>query len=156
VGLIWSSNPQNRQARKRDIPLESLLPLLTAEGIDFFSLQMGDASAQIGLTPGASGIIEHKNQITDFSDTAAFMSELDLIISVDTAAAHLAGALGRPVWTLLAFAPDWRWGLEGESTPWYPTMRLFRQPALGDWESVISRVAAELERLASSRIRSRG
>jgi ADP-heptose:LPS heptosyltransferase len=94
---------------------------------------------------------DHTRQIADFADTAALMMELDLIISVDTAVAHLAGALGKPVWTLLPFVPDWRWGLESETTPWYPTMRLFRQPKLGDWDSVIQRVAAELKSLAETR-----
>ena len=79
------------------------------------------------------------------------MSELDLIISVDTAAAHLAGALGRPLWTLLPFVPDWRWGVEGETTSWYPTMRLFRQKQLGEWAEVIQRVSAELSALAAAR-----
>ena len=77
------------------------------------------------------------------------MAELDLIISVDTSVAHLAGALGRPVWTLLPFVADWRWGLESEETPWYPTMRLFRQPAAGNWDAVIQRVAEELSRVVA-------
>jgi len=97
------------------------------------------------------GIIDHTEYIGDFADTAALMMELDLIISVDTAAAHLAGALGRRIWTLLPFVPDWRWGLESGTVPWYPTMRLFRQPALGDWEPVIGRVKEELDREARGR-----
>ena len=94
-------------------------------------------------------LVDYTEEIHDFSDTAAFMQNLDLIISVDTAAAHLAGALGRPVWTLLPFNPDWRWMLTTEDSPWYPTMRLFRQPSFGDWESVMARVADELKNLAS-------
>jgi ADP-heptose:LPS heptosyltransferase len=94
-----------------------------------------------------AGLIDATEHITDFADTAALMAELDLIITVDTAAAHLAGALGRPVWTLLPVVPDWRWGLEREDTPWYPTMRLFRQRAPGDWDGVIQRVAAALVNL---------
>ena len=97
-----------------------------------------------------SGIIDHTGHIQDFADTAALMAQLDLIITVDTAPAHLAGALGFPVWALLPFVPDWRWGLKGDDTPWYPTMRLFRQPSLGDWASVIRRVVAELEQNESS------
>jgi len=82
--------------------------------------------------------------LADFADTAALLAELDLVISVDTATAHLAGALGRPVWTLLPFVPDWRWGLNRQDTPWYPKMRLFRQKTAGDWQEVIQRVAEEL------------
>ena len=88
--------------------------------------------------------------INDFADTAAMMDGLDLIITVDTAVAHLAGALGKPVWTLLPFVPDWRWGLEKDETPWYPTMRLFRQPRIGDWETVIAEVRGQLESFVHS------
>ena len=84
-------------------------------------------------------------ELQDFSDTAAVMALCDLVIAVDTAAAHLAGAMGRPVWVLIPFAPDWRWTLDGETTPWYPTARLFRQTALGDWAGVIARVAGALD-----------
>jgi len=87
----------------------------------------------------------------DFADAAALIASLDLVISVDTAAAHLAGALGKPVWTLLPFAADPRWLLDREDTPWYPTMRLFRQPAAGDWDSVLARVRGELERFRDER-----
>ncbi len=144
VGLAWASNPKNRQARKRDIGFPLLEPLLKIDGIDFFSLQIGKGAEQMQVLPEAAGMIDHTAHIKDFSDMAAFMSQLDLIISVDTAVPHLAGALGRPAWTLLAHIPDWRWGVAGEKTPWYPTMRLFRQPAPGEWAPVIRRVSEEL------------
>jgi len=85
-------------------------------------------------------------ELDDFADTAAVIALVDLVVSVDTSVAHLAGAMGRPVWILLPFSPDWRWTLAGERSPWYPTARLFRQPALGDWDSVIERVRRELDR----------
>lgn len=91
-------------------------------------------------------VIDLTGEIRDFADTAALIQNLDLVISIDTAVAHLAGALGKPVWTLLPFVPDWRWLLDREDSPWYPTMRLFRQPSPGDWHSVISRVGEELRR----------
>jgi ADP-heptose:LPS heptosyltransferase len=83
-------------------------------------------------------------ELRDFTDTAALIVQMDLVVAVDTAVAHLAGALGKPVWTMIACAPDWRWMLDRDDTPWYPTMRLFRQPRPGDWNSVIARAAAEL------------
>ena len=83
-------------------------------------------------------------EINDFSDTAALMESLDLVIAIDTAVAHLAGAIGKPVWTLIPFAPDWRWMLNREDSPWYPTMRLFRQPSPGNWQSVIAKIVEEL------------
>ena len=92
-------------------------------------------------------LIDYTEEINDFSDTAALVENLDLIISVDTSVAHLAGALGKPVWTLIPFVPDWRWMLNREDSPWYPTMRLFRQPSHGDWESVIAKVKDELLKL---------
>jgi ADP-heptose:LPS heptosyltransferase len=87
-------------------------------------------------------------ELDDFSDTAAVLAQCDLVIAVDTAAAHLAGAMGRPVWVLVPFSPDWRWGLDGETTLWYPTARLFRQTTPGDWDSVIARLAVELADVA--------
>jgi len=146
VGLAWAGNPQHRRMRIRDVSFELLRPLWRLEGIDFFSLQIGPAAEKIRQLVDVAAINDHTEHIQTFADTAALMLELDLIISVDTAVAHLAGALGRPVWTLLPFVPDWRWGLEGDQTPWYPTMRLFRQPSPGDWDSVLRRVADELRR----------
>jgi hypothetical protein len=89
-------------------------------------------------------------ELENFSDTAAVIALCDLVIAVDTAVAHLAGAMGRPLWMLLPFAPDWRWTLDGESSPWYPTARLFRQTSLGDWDGVIARVGDELKRFVQS------
>jgi tetratricopeptide (TPR) repeat protein len=152
VGLVWASNPVNRLSRRRDLPRQALQPFLQVTGIDFYSLQVGTPTKKDwgDLPPGH--ITDFTNRLHDFADTAALMMELDLVISVDTAVAHLAGALARPVWTLLPFIPDWRWGLTGETSPWYPTMRLFRQPALGDWDSVVRRVADALERAKITRV----
>jgi tetratricopeptide (TPR) repeat protein len=143
VGLVWAGDPDHPNDRNRSISPDQLTPLLNIPGADFYSLQFGQ--------PAREGITALTIGISDFADTAERMSELDLIISVDTAAAHLAGALGRPVWTLLPFVPDWRWGVEGETTSWYPTMRLFRQKQLGEWAEVIQRVSAELSALAAAR-----
>ena len=96
-------------------------------------------------------LVDFTEDIRDFSDTAAFIENLDLVISVDTAVAHLAGALGKPVWTLIPFAPDWRWMLNREDSPWYPTMRLFRQPSPGDWGTVMENVSRALKELISNR-----
>jgi len=144
VGLAWAGRSQNARLRKRQIDLESLLPLLSITGVDFFNLQIDDGTAAIQRVHARSRLIDLTAHVRDFADTAALMAHLDLIISVDTAVAHLAGAMGRPVWTLLPFVPDWRWGLKNEHTPWYPTMRLFRQPSFGDWDTVIQRVTHEL------------
>ncbi|HEY3900476.1 MAG TPA: tetratricopeptide repeat protein [Chthoniobacter sp.] len=150
VGLAWAGSADHLHDHQRSIAFEKLQPLLAVENVRFYSLQVdqGDGRA---ASHEKSGLVDLTAQITDFADTAALMTHLDLIISVDTAAAHLAGALGRKVWTLLPFVPDWRWGLEREDTPWYPTMRLFRQPAVGDWEAVIRRVAEELPSAARSK-----
>jgi ADP-heptose:LPS heptosyltransferase len=132
------------QDHHRSIPFEKLEPLLAVENVRFFSLQIDRSNTKASALE-KSKVIDLTAQITDFADTAALLTHLDLVISVDTAAAHLAGAMGRKVWTLLPHIPDWRWGLEREDTPWYPTMRLFRQPTLGDWDAVIRRVAEELQ-----------
>ena len=152
VGITWAGIPRTIHLQKRHIPLESLLPLWCVGGVDFFCLQIGDGLKQLRQTPSASSIVDHTEHINDFADTAALIAELDLIISVDTAVAHLAGALGQPVWTLLSVVPDWRWGLKSERTPWYPTMRLFRQLVAGDWDSVIQQVAESLSRAAMEKL----
>jgi hypothetical protein len=149
VGLAWVGNTINFLLRKRRMTLEQLKPLLEVANVDFFNLQLGEPAEQLRHFSGAARIIDHTACIHDFADTAALMAELDLIVAVDTAVIHAAVALGRPVWTLLPFSPDWRWGLGNGTTPWYPTMRLFRQPAVGDWESVTRRVAVELSQLAA-------
>jgi tetratricopeptide (TPR) repeat protein len=143
IGLVWSGDPKHKTNIFRSCPLDILKPLAGSKDIILYSLQKGD----VEKPPQDMGIIDYTEEIRDFSDTAALIENFDLVISVDTAVAHLAGALGKPIWTLLPFAPDWRWMLNREDSPWYPTMRLFRQPAPGDWESVISKVKDELLKL---------
>jgi FKBP-type peptidyl-prolyl cis-trans isomerase 2 len=147
VGLVWSGDPDNSKIRDKSFPLDTFLPLTNIDNISFYSLQKGNSAKEVINPSGGMRVIDYTEEIADFSDTAALIQSLDLIISIDTAVAHLAGALGKPVWTLLPFAPDWRWLLEREDSPWYPTMRLFRQPSPGDWESVIVRVKEALKAL---------
>lgn len=137
VGLAWAGNALHEQDRRRSLAPDQLAPLLHVAGVEFVSLQVNADTVPAGV----SDFTQH---ITDFADTAALMAELDLVIAVDTASVHLAGALGRPVWVLLPFAPDWRWGVERDDTLWYPAMRLFRQRAPGHWDEVMHRVAAAL------------
>jgi tetratricopeptide (TPR) repeat protein len=137
VGLVWAGNPDRADGRRRSIPFAALRPILDLPNVDVYSLQLGPAAAEFNRADREWGV-------ADLAETAAMIMCLDLIISVDTMAAHLAGALGRPVWTLLPAAPDWRWGLEREDTPWYPTMRLFRQSRPGDYSSVVQRVVEVL------------
>jgi Tetratricopeptide repeat/Glycosyltransferase family 9 (heptosyltransferase) len=145
VGLAWAGSPTHGNDRNRSIMLMTLSPLLNIPGIRFFSLQVGAAGEPARRLP-ASVITDFTNELTDFADTAALVEHLDLIISVDTAVAHLAGALGKAVWVLLPFVPDWRWMLDRDDSPWYPTMRLFRQARLGDWSVPMQRMTRELTR----------
>ncbi len=149
AGLVWSGNPQYLEDRIRSIPFSCFQPLLDLDSARFFSLQMGPAAAQ--MPPMEPRVNDLQSAIRDLADTAALISQLDLVITVDTAVAHLAGALARPTWVLLPFAPDWRWLTSREDSPWYPTARLFRQPRPGDWGSVIDRVRAELAMLAAAK-----
>ena len=151
VGIAWAGNPKHRLDGFRSVSLRQLLPLLDVDGVDFFSLQKDCGAEQIRQLPGASGIVDHTNSIRDFADTAALLAQLDLVISVDTAVLHLAGALGTPAWALLAFAPDWRWFLDRSDSPWYPAIRLFRQSRLAEWEPVVAAVREELHNLVQSR-----
>jgi tetratricopeptide (TPR) repeat protein len=143
IGLCWAGSPANSNDRNRSVPLSMLAPLLELPGITWFSLQAGDSAAQLATVSGASRVVPLPNG-TPLVDTAARIAELDLIVTVDTAIAHLAGALARPAWVLLPFAPDWRWQLGRDDSPWYPTLRLFRQPRARDWSSVVERIVAEL------------
>ena len=145
VGLVWAGNPAHRNDRNRSCRLRDFEPLLGIRGIEFFSLQKGVTCMDEDKASTASlHLADTAEYLGDFYDTAAVIENLDLVISVDTAVAHLAGALGKPVWTLLPFVPDWRWMLRREDTPWYPTMRLFRQERHGDWGSVMKKIVSEL------------
>lgn len=142
VGLVWAGSPTNSADRRRSLDPGRLEPLTRIQGIVFVNLQAGrDSNADSGL---ATAMPDPMPGVRDFADTAAIISALDLVISVDTAVAHLAGALGKPVWLLNRFDTCWRWLLEREDSPWYPTMRIFRQPYPGDWATPVARVAAEL------------
>jgi hypothetical protein len=141
VGLVWSGNPGHEHDLRRSIAAEAFLPLLGHSDVQFVSLQMGPQVSWPAAF-ATSELFDPNPEIHDFADSAALVAELDLVITVDTAAAHLAGALGRPVWVLLPYVPDWRWGLGRETSPWYPTMRLFRQAKPGDWTETLSSVSA--------------
>jgi hypothetical protein len=142
VGIVWSGDPGHANDRRRSMRIDDFAPLSDIEGVAWFGLQKGIDEDLRGF--GSLTIDPLGSEIGDFSDTAAIIMQLDLVITVDTAVAHLAGALGKPVWTLLHFVPDWRWQLERDDSPWYPTMRLFRQPTDGDWAAVIANVALSL------------
>jgi tetratricopeptide (TPR) repeat protein len=144
VGLAWAGSPAQKNDRNRSTKLARLARLGQVPGVRFFSLQKGEAAAEARTPPPGMELVDWTEELTDFADTAALIANLDLIITVDTAVAHLAGAMGKPVWTLLSFVADWRWLREREDSPWYPSMRLFRQSALGDWDNVIKRVADQL------------
>ena len=138
IGLVWKSGEIFRFHKTRTMHLEQLRPLLQIPGIDWFSLQKGPGVDQIAATGLSGTIINLMDEVTDFADTAAIIAHLDLVISVDTSVAHLAGAMGKPVWLLDRFNTDWRWLLNRTDSPWYPSMRIFRQPTLGDWEPVVN------------------
>lgn len=140
VGLAWAGSPSHGNDQTRSIPLQRWSPILSAPQISFFSLQVGSATKELADVQSAREVIDLEPQLTDFASTAGFIAAMDLVICVDTAVAHLAGALGKTVWVLLPFAPDWRWLLRRDDSPWYPSMRLFRQNHRGDWNSVIEQV----------------
>jgi hypothetical protein len=163
VGLVWSGGHRPNQPElksvnaRRNIPLQKLAPL-HIDGVTFYSLQKGQpAEAELpALTQaGWSGppIIDLTAELHDFSDTAALIDHLDLVISVDTSTAHLAGAMGKPVWVLNRFDTCWRWMLERDDSPWYPTLKLYRQTTPGDWDSVVERVRDDLAGLVQDRRR---
>jgi len=161
VGIAWQGNLAVEKliwARGRSIPLATLEPLAQLSGVTLVSLQKGVGLEQLRNVPFADRVVDLSADLDRgpeaFLDTSAAMASLDLVISSDTSMAHLAGALGRPVWTVLAASPEWRWGLERSDSPWYPTMRLFRQTIDGDWKLVIDAITAALRALASQRTES--
>jgi tetratricopeptide (TPR) repeat protein len=156
VGLVWAGNPTHIRDRFRSIPPALLEPLLDLEGAQFFSLQI-DSLQVAGPHPADERITDLAPEIEDMADTAALIAHLDLVIAADTSVAHLAGALGRPVWVMLPFAPDWRWLLGREDSPWYPAMRLFRQTKPGDWIEVMEAVRSALaEKIAGKKTNAAG
>ncbi|HVW53469.1 MAG TPA: tetratricopeptide repeat-containing glycosyltransferase family protein [Trinickia sp.] len=161
VGLVWAGGhrPHVPELRKNDarrsLAYDRFAPIVEVPGVQFFSLQKGEnaahqLSAMRERHEPSQRVIDWTSELTDFADTAALVDNLDLVISVDTSTAHLAGALNKPVWILNRLDTCWRWMLEREDSPWYPSARLFRQPALGDWDSVIESIASALTALAAS------
>jgi tetratricopeptide (TPR) repeat protein len=144
IGLVWAGRPSHANDRNRSIPLATLDAIADLSGVSLISLQMGAARGAIGRYFGRAPLINLGAEIGDFADTMAIIAGLDLVITVDTAVAHLAGAMGAPVWILLPYAPDWRWLQDRADSPWYPTARLFRQPAPRRWDLVANAVADAL------------
>jgi len=144
VGLVWAGGPQNKDDRRRSCALATLSALGKVPGVALYSLQRGPAAAQSQNPPPGMILHDWTADLHDFADNAALLANMDLVISVDTSIAHLAGAMGKPVWVLLSFAADWRWLLQRTDSPWYPTARLFRQARSGDWQAVIAQVAEAL------------
>ncbi|HCS55007.1 tetratricopeptide repeat protein [Rubinisphaera sp.] len=142
IGLCWRGNAAQAQDHVRTMSLETLFPLSEIPDIRWVSLQMDADDDELKTWPGE--IISAKDKVKDFADTAAILQEIDLLITVDTAICHLAGAMQRPVWNMLPHTPDWRWHLNREDSPWYPSMQLYRQPRWGDWKAVVEKIAAEL------------
>ncbi len=144
VGLAWAGNPEHIRDHARSTVLEKFAPLASIAGVKFFSLQKGAGSEQTNSPPAGMQLIDLAPDLHDLSDTAAAILNLDLVIAVDTAVAHLAGALGKPVWLLVGYSPDWRWLRDRPDSPWYPTMELLRQRKLHDWGELLRRVATKL------------
>jgi tetratricopeptide (TPR) repeat protein len=149
IGLAWSGSPTHRNDQNRSIKLECLLSLLKTDAT-FVSLQKDVREQDTGLLKKQTALLHFEGELENFADTAGLISNLDLVISVDTSVAHLAGALAKPVWVLLPFIPDWRWLLDRDDSPWYPTARLFRQDHTRRWDSVIPRVGRALHDLVES------
>lgn len=145
IGVTWAGNPDRQDDHMRSCPATALAPIFAVAGVRFFAVQKG---ADLLHLPQVE---EVGDELADFDDTAALLSALDLVISVDTATAHLAGSLGRPVWVMLGYAADWRYQIDREDCLWYPTMRLFRQNKPGDWDQLAMRIAAALRERATAR-----
>jgi Glycosyltransferase family 9 (heptosyltransferase) len=150
IGIVWAGRPYNHSSgqmamdRRRSMSPERLTPLFDIPGLKFFSLQKSGPSA-----PAAFPLIDLMNEVDDFADTAALITNLDLVISVDTAVAHLAAALGKQVWLMNRFDSCWRWLEERKDSPWYPTLRIYRQSRPGEWDPVINQIGCDLRRFVT-------
>ena len=155
VGIAWQGTPAFRYDRQRSIPLANFEGLSRVDGIKLISLQKGPGTEQLRSLQNPFPVLDFSNRLDEtagpFMDTAAIIKNLDLVISSDTAIPHLAGALGVPVWVALPLVPDWRWLLQREDSPWYPTMRLFRQTTYGQWDDVFERIIVELKKMLHGR-----
>jgi tetratricopeptide (TPR) repeat protein len=140
VGLAWAGDAKHKNDRNRSMPVGHFGPLMDLPGVQWFSLQAGPRASDLAQVPWANRLTDLGARLANFDQTASAIVQLDLVISVDTAVAHLAGALGKPVWTLLPFAGEWRWMVHRSDSPWYPTLRLFRQSQPGDWPGLMDRV----------------
>lgn len=148
IGLVWAGNPRHHFDAFRSVPLTTLLPLAALEGNSWFAIQKGPGATQLADVAGRWPLHAIGDELHDFASTAALIENLDLVITVDTSVAHLAGALGKPVWVLLAAQPDWRWGMGREDSVWYPSARVFRQTTLGDWSGVLAALQQALSETA--------
>lgn len=147
IGIVWAGNPKHENDKNRSTTYEKFKSLKDIPGVKIFSLQKGAASNQLN----DDLVIDLKEEIVDFADTAAIIEKLDLIISVDTSVAHLAGAMGKNIWTLISYKPDWRWLLNRNDSPWYPGMRLFRQKKPGEWEPLFNKIKIEIRNILNTR-----
>jgi hypothetical protein len=147
VGLVWAGSARHTNDSQRSMNLSDLAPLGNTPGVKFYALQKGDREAEAQNPPQNLPLINLGPEIKDLTDLSAVLETMDLLITVDTAPAHLAGALGRPVWVMLPAASDWRWMLKRPDSPWYPTIRLFRQTKMRDWTGVVSEVGAAMQKL---------
>jgi tetratricopeptide (TPR) repeat protein len=148
VGLVWSGDPRHQNDKHRSIALAELLAALPL-GLKYFSLQSETRDSDRQALENSDRLVHFGPELKDFSDTAALCAQMDVVVCVDTSVAHLSGALGKPTFLLLPYNPDWRWLLERTDSPWYPTMKLFRQAQLGSWQSVLENVSFDLQRMAS-------
>jgi ADP-heptose:LPS heptosyltransferase len=150
IGINWQGNPntEKEELRGRSLPLETFAPIANFQNFSLLSLQKGFGSEQLPTCSFRDRFVTCQDQVNeawDFLETTAIIANCDLVITSDTSVAHLAGGMGKTIWLLLQRVPDWRWGMESDTTFWYPTMRLFRQKELGNWAEVVERVAAELQ-----------
>ena len=150
VGIAWAGSPEHGNDRYRSCSLKNFIPLGQVEGVRLYGLQKGPAARQMDEFAETIPVTNISENFNDFTDTSAAIENLDLVISVDTSVLHLSGAMGKPTWALLPYAPEWRWMLNRTDSPWYPTMRLFRQSNWNDWDSVFRRVTEELEVMLSN------
>jgi hypothetical protein len=146
VGLSWAGRPTHTNDRLRSVAVSELAELMRVPGVRFYSLQKG-LSAEAARPLLEAGMVDWTAELKDFADTAGLVANLDLVITVDTAIAHLAAAMGKKTWVMVALAPDWRWGMEREDSRWYPSVRVFRQKAFRNWAGVLGRVGEELMKL---------